>query len=52
MLKDADQRWNVSEAAELYEVPRWGQGYVSIHRNGNLMIHPERNPLLNGFSTV
>lgn len=43
MLQDATQRWSVTDSSELYEVPRWGNGYFSVHRNGNLLIHPTKD---------
>ena len=36
--------WSIADAAELYEVPRWGQGYFSVADNGRLFIHPEKEP--------
>jgi arginine decarboxylase len=44
MLKDAVDRWTVSESAELYEVPRWGKGYFSVGADGHLRVHPSRDP--------
>ncbi|MBX3442997.1 MAG: biosynthetic arginine decarboxylase [Planctomyces sp.] len=40
---DELKRWSTQDASDLYEVPRWGQGYFSIGDNGNLRVHPERN---------
>lgn len=36
--------WSVSDASELYEVPRWGKGYFSIGQNGHVLIHPTKDP--------
>jgi arginine decarboxylase len=36
--------WNTSDATELYEVQRWGGGYFSVGENGNVHVHPDRNP--------
>ncbi len=36
--------WTTADAADLYEVPRWGKGYFSVGKNGNLHVHPDRNP--------
>jgi arginine decarboxylase len=44
MMEDATRRWSTQEAAELYEVPRWGKGYFSVSREGHLLVHPDRNP--------
>ena len=42
MLKEAVDRWSVVDAAELYDVPRWGKGYFSVGPGGHLRVHPER----------
>lgn len=36
--------WSLTEAAELYDVPRWGQGYFSLNESGHLQVHPSRDP--------
>jgi arginine decarboxylase len=36
--------WSITEAAELYDVPRWGQGYFSINEHGHLQVHPTKEP--------
>jgi arginine decarboxylase len=36
----ATAKWTVAEAAEFYEVPRWGQGYFSVNEAGNVQVHP------------
>jgi len=36
--------WSAVDAAELYEVPRWGQGYFSAGDNGRLFVHPDKDP--------
>ncbi len=33
-------RWTVDDAAELYELGRWGQDYFSIGESGHLLVHP------------
>lgn len=38
------ENWSVADSTELYEVTRWGNGYFSIGENGNLYVHPDRNP--------
>jgi arginine decarboxylase len=43
-LDQATARWSIAEASELYDLPRWGNGYFSIGDNGNLRVHPERDP--------
>lgn len=44
MLSVAGQRWTISDSAELYELPRWGNDYFSISEKGNLLVHPQRQP--------
>src|SRR4030095_13282447 len=36
--------WSATEAAELYDVPRWGQGYFSVNEQGHLQVHPTKDP--------
>ena len=36
--------WTISEAAELYEVARWGQGYFSVGENGHVLAHATKEP--------
>jgi arginine decarboxylase len=38
------KRWTATDASEMYQVARWGQGYFSIAENGNLLVHPDRDP--------
>jgi arginine decarboxylase len=42
MLKDAVDRWSITDASELYEVPRWGKGYFSVNEQGHLQVHPNK----------
>jgi arginine decarboxylase len=35
--------WSTTEASELYDVPRWGQGYFSITDQGHLQVHPNKD---------
>lgn len=44
MMEDATRRWSTADAAELYDVGRWGKGYFSISPQGHLLVHPERDP--------
>ena len=43
MIDESPLHWTTVDASELYEVPRWGNGYFSVNPNGNLMVHPDRN---------
>src|SRR6186997_318932 len=36
--------WSATEAAEMYDVPRWGQGYFSVGEQGHLQVHPTKEP--------
>ncbi|MCP4172104.1 MAG: biosynthetic arginine decarboxylase [Fuerstiella sp.] len=44
MTESGSAAWSAADAAELYEVARWGDGYFSVETNGNLLVHPDRNP--------
>lgn len=44
MLTNQGHGWTTEDASELYDVPRWGQGYFSVNRQGNLQVHPDRDP--------
>ncbi len=41
---DPTDRWTTQAAAELYDVASWGKGYFSVGDNGNLRVHPEKDP--------
>ena len=38
------EHWTTADAADLYEVARWGNGYFSVGPNGHLLVHPHRDP--------
>ncbi len=38
------ERWGVSDASDLYDVPRWGKGFFSISQKGHLLCHPDKDP--------
>jgi len=40
---DVGEGWTVDDAAELYEIARWGKGYFSIGENGQVRIHPTKD---------
>ena len=45
MAVDIDvEHWSTADAADLYEVARWGNGYFSVGSNGHLLVHPDKNP--------
>ena len=39
----ATAQWTAADAAELYEVARWGQGYFSVNDAGQMQVHPTRD---------
>src|SRR5688572_21839045 len=41
---DVGSKWSLTEATELYDVDRWGQGYFSINEHGHLQVHPTKEP--------
>ena len=40
---DVGEGWTAADAAELYEIARWGQGYFAIGENGHVQIHPTKD---------
>src|SRR5882762_9104152 len=40
---DVGEAWSHVDAAELYEIARWGKGYFSIGVNGQVKIHPTKD---------
>jgi arginine decarboxylase len=38
------EHWSTADAAELYEVSRWGNGYFSVSPTGHLLVHPDKDP--------
>ncbi|HWB01107.1 MAG TPA: biosynthetic arginine decarboxylase [Pirellulales bacterium] len=44
MLDQQVKPWTVADAAELYDVGRWGAGYFSIDKAGHLRVHPTKDP--------
>ncbi len=41
-VREPADRWTTTDAAELYDVARWGKGYFSVGENGNLFVHPTK----------
>jgi arginine decarboxylase len=41
---DVGDAWTTADAAELYEVARWGKGYFAIGENGQVRVHPSKDP--------
>jgi len=44
LVREPAARWTPVDAAELYDVASWGKGYFSVGANGNLLIHPTKEP--------
>ena len=40
----AGELFTVTDAAELYEVARWGKGYFSVSPSGHVLVHPTKDP--------
>ena len=40
----AGELFTVTDAAELYEVARWGKGYFSVSPAGHVLVHPTKDP--------
>ena len=36
--------WSLAQASELYNLPNWGKGYFAINRQGNIAVHPRKDP--------
>ena len=43
-MHEPAERWTITDAAELYDVASWGKGYFSVGENGNLFVHPTKEP--------
>ena len=41
---DVGDAWTVSDANELYDIERWGKGYFSVGSEGQLLVHPTKEP--------
>jgi arginine decarboxylase len=41
---DVGSKWSITEATELYDVARWGQGYFSVNEQGHVVVHPTKDP--------
>ena len=36
--------WTITDAKELYDIARWGNGYFSINDQGHVSVHPDKDP--------
>jgi arginine decarboxylase len=41
---DVGGSWTTVDASELYEISRWGKGYFTIGDNGQVKVHPTKDP--------
>jgi arginine decarboxylase len=44
MPLESSESWTLAKAAELYNLPNWGKGYFAINRQGNVAVHPRKDP--------
>ncbi len=44
LVREPAERWTVTDALELYDVASWGKGYFSVGTNGNVLVHPTKDP--------
>ena len=44
LAHDVGEAWTVADASELYEIARWGKGYFAIGENGQVKVHPTKDP--------
>ena len=40
---EVGEAWTVVDAAEMYEIARWGKGYFRIGDNGHVTVHPTKD---------
>lgn len=43
-VREPADRWTITDANETYDVASWGKGYFSIGENGNVFVHPTKEP--------
>ncbi|MEP7352810.1 MAG: biosynthetic arginine decarboxylase [Acidobacteriota bacterium] len=43
-MREPADRWSTTVASELYDVASWGKGYFSVGNNGQLWVHPDKDP--------
>ena len=36
--------WSIQDSIDTYGINNWGKGYFSINPDGNVAVHPEKNP--------
>lgn len=41
IANDANSAWSIAQAAQMYRLPAWGQGYFSINERGHIAVRPD-----------
>lgn len=52
---DSIKEWTTSDADEIYQISRWGEGYFTVNDKGDLCINPtrkENGPLINMMEVI
>ena len=44
LVMEPTERWTPQMASEFYDVTSWGKGYFSVGDNGQVWVHPEKDP--------
>jgi arginine decarboxylase len=44
LVIEPTERWTPQVASEYYDVASWGKGYFSVGDNGQVRVHPEKEP--------
>ena len=44
LIVEPTERWTPQVASDLYDVASWGKGYFSVGDNGQVHVHPEKDP--------
>jgi arginine decarboxylase len=44
MVMEPTERWTPQVASDFYDVVSWGKGYFSVGDNGQVRVHPEKDP--------
>ncbi|MEP6715595.1 MAG: biosynthetic arginine decarboxylase [Terriglobia bacterium] len=44
MVLEPTDRWSTQDASDLFDVASWGKGYFSVSEDGNVLVHPEKDP--------
>ena len=44
MIELEAKPWTITDAKELYDIARWGNGYFGINELGHVTVHPDKDP--------